>query len=301
MNSTLNLFEPSQPRSKKVHNGLIQPFLKWVGGKRQLLPVLRKYIPRDFNRHRYYEPFVGGGALFMDLQPSNATINDANGELTNCYEVIRDNPQELLDSLKKHQNTSEYFYALRELDRKPEFQNLNAVERASRIIYLNKTCYNGLFRVNSQGQFNTPFGDYKNPTYANEVSILALSDYLNESHIEILNVDYEIAVLNARRRDFIYFDPPYDPVSDTASFTGYNLDKFGKKEQKELKSLCDDLTNRGCRVLLSNSDTQFIRDLYNNAEKYTIVEVVANRTVNSVATGRGKVTELLIFNNYDVK
>lgn len=299
MNTNLNLFEPKSKSDKWIRNEFVQPFLKWVGGKRQLLSVIRKYRPLRVGR--YHEPFLGGGAVFLDMQPQKATINDLNGELMNCYTVIRDKPEELLEHLKLHENTSEYFYSLRSLDRDSSFQRLNEVERASRIIYLNKTCYNGLFRVNSQGQFNAPFGDYKNPTYANRVVIRALSLYLNDADIEMLSVNYEQAVLNANRNDFVYFDPPYDPVSDTASFTGYNLNKFDKREQRELKLLCDELSQRGCKVLLSNSDTDFIRELYSNQNTYTIVEVEANRSINSVAAGRGKVSELLIYNNYNVR
>lgn len=301
MNLTPILLEQSQQSEKWIRNEFVQPFVKWVGGKRQLLSTIRKYRPKLRRNERYFEPFLGGGAVFLDAQPQKAIINDLNGELINCYEVIRDKPEELLEHLKVHENTSEYFYNLRSLDRDVSFHRLNEVERASRIIYLNKTCYNGLFRVNSQGQFNAPFGDYKNPTYANEVVIRALNLYFNSADIEMLSVNYEQAVLNAGKNDFIYFDPPYDPVSDTASFTGYNLNKFDKREQRELKLLCDELSQRGCKVLLSNSDTDFIRELYSNQDTYTIVGVEANRNINSVAAGRGKVSELLIYNNYNVR
>jgi len=299
MNTNLNLFESKAKSDKWIRNEFVQPFLKWVGGKRQLLSTIRKYRPQRVGH--YHEPFLGGGAVFLDMQPQKATINDLNGELINCYAVIRDKPEELLEHLKEHKNTSEYFYNLRGLDRDSSFHQLNEVERASRIIYLNKTCYNGLFRVNSQGQFNAPFGDYKNPKYANDVVIRALSLYLNQADIEMLSVNYEQAVLNARKNDFVYLDPPYDPVSDTASFTGYNLNKFDKREQRELKQLCDELSQRECKVLLSNSDTAFIRDLYGDSNIYTIVAIEANRNINSVATGRGKISELLIYNNYHVR
>lgn len=299
MSATLNMFEAKSQDNKWIRNEFVQPFLKWVGGKRQLLSIINQYRPKKFER--YYEPFLGGGAVVFYMQPQKATISDLNSELINCYVVIRDKPEQLLSHLENHENTSEYFYNLRGLDRDASFERMNDVERASRIIYLNKTCYNGLFRVNSQGQFNAPFGYYKNPKYANDVVIRALSLYLNQSSIEILNANYEQAVLNARRNDFIYFDPPYDPVSDTASFTGYNLNKFDRRDHKELKLLCDDLTRRGCKVLLSNSDTSFVRDLYSDSSLYTVVEIEANRNVNSSADGRGKVSELLIHNNYHVK
>lgn len=276
----------------------MQPFLKWAGGKRQLLPEIRKYIPKRFNL--YFEPFIGAGAVFLDTQPRAALINDVNEELINCYRVIKDDPEALIVSARGHQNTEAYFYHLRALDREATFNQLSDVERASRIIFLNKTCYNGLFRVNSQGQFNVPFGKYTNPLIVDEVVIRAVSRYLNAANVALSNEDFQEAVGGARRGDFVYFDPPYDPVSDTSSFTGYNLNSFDKDEQRRLKTVCDDLTRRQCKVLLSNSATDFIRELYGDATRYTIVEVEASRNINSVAAGRGKISELLIFNNYNV-
>jgi DNA adenine methylase len=281
-----------QPRKK---NELLQPFLKWAGGKRQLLPLIREHLPRHFKV--YFEPFVGAGALLFDLQPATASINDANPELVNCYRVIKTQPEALIEHIKQHQNTSDYFYSLRDLDREPQFHELPPLVRASRIIYLNKTCYNGLFRVNRQGQFNVPFGDYKNPTIIDAVVIKAISQYLNDNNIQITSEDFSDALNDAGKGDFVYLDPPYDPVSDTASFTGYNLNRFGKEEQVRLKETYDELTRRKCKVMLSNSATKFIYDLYSTS--YTILEVEANRNINSMATGRGKVNEFLIL-NYDV-
>lgn len=279
-------------------NDLLQPFLKWAGGKRQLVSKIREFVPRKFNL--YFEPFLGAAAVLFDLQPQTALINDANKELINCYRVIKRDPTGLIAHARQHLITKRYFYTLRSLDRGPEFQKLSDLERASRIIFLNKTCYNGLFRVNSQGQFNVPYGNYSKPVIVDEVVIRAVSLYLNEAHVEISNDDFEAALSGAGRGDFVYLDPPYDPLSDTASFTGYNLSSFGRDEQRRLKEVCDDLTRRRCKVLLSNSDTHFIRDLYSNSKRYTIVEVSATRNINSVATARGKISELLIFNNYDV-
>src|SRR5699024_7016411 len=172
-------------------NKLVVPFLKWVGGKRQLIPEIRKMLPKGVANRPYYEPFIGGGALFFELQPKRAVINDYNEELINVYIVIRDNPNELIEDLKKHKNTSEYFYEIRSIDRQPLFNNLTNIERASRIIYLNKTCYNGLYRVNNAGEFNSPFGKYKNPNIINEPVIKAVSKYLNSAQIQISNGDYE--------------------------------------------------------------------------------------------------------------
>jgi DNA adenine methylase len=276
----------------------LQPFLKWAGGKRQLLPEIRKYVPRRFKL--YFEPFVGAAAVLFDIQPQTAIINDANAELINCYEVIKRDPEALIAKLREHKNEKKHYYRVRSLDRDPNFQELSDVERAARIIYLNKTCYNGLFRVNSQGQFNVPFGNYANPNYVDEIVIRAANRYLNEAEIQISKDDFAAAVSGAGRGDFVYLDPPYDPVSDTSSFTGYNLNSFDKNEQRRLKALCDDLTKRGCKVLLSNSATDFIRELYSDTTRYTIVEVEANRSINSVPTGRGKISELLIYNKHNV-
>jgi DNA adenine methylase len=284
----------------RSNNLIIRPFLKWAGGKRQLLPILRQHIPSNYKT--YFEPFIGAGAFLFDLQPKKAIINDANKELVNCYKVIRDNPEELLTITSGHQqkNSKAYFYELRELDRKPIFDSLSNIEKAARIIYLNKTCFNGLFRVNSQGQFNVPYGDHKNPIVAEEVIIKAISKYLNQNKIQILNLDFEASVSEAKKGDFIYFDPPYDPISDSSSFTGYDLNGFTKDEQIRLKNVCDELVKRDCKVLISNSSTEFINDIYSNKEYYSIIEVEANRHINSVGSGRGKINELLIFSNYDV-
>ena len=274
-------------------NKLVRPFLKWAGGKRQLLPEIKKYVPKKYNT--YYEPFLGGGAILFYLQPKNATINDSNTELINCYEVIRDSLDELIEDLKKHENEESYYYEMRELDRTSTYKdNYNKVKRASRILYLNKTCYNGLFRVNSHGQFNVPFGRYKNPNILDEAVLRAVNKYLNNNKVKIFNTDFEKAVLDAKKGDFVYFDPPYDPVSQTAYFTGYDVNGFDKEEQKRLKSVFDDLTSRGCQALLSNADTDFIVDLYGS--RYKIEKIAATRAINSNALKRGKITEVLVRN-----
>jgi len=295
--ATVERKRSSNPRISLRRNDLLQPFLKWAGGKRQLVPEIRKYSPTKFKL--YFEPFVGAGAVLFDLQPQAALINDANEELVNCYRVIKEDPEGLIAHARQHKNTKEYFYRLRSLDREPGFKSLSSLERASRIIFLNKTCYNGLFRVNSQGQFNVPFGKYANPVIVDEIVIRAVSRYFNEARVEVSNEDFEVALSGAGRGDFVYLDPPYDPLSDTSSFTGYNLNSFGRNEQQRLQRVCDDLTGRGCKLLLSNSATDFIRDLYSDTSRYTIVEVEANRNINSVGTSRGKISELLIFNNYN--
>jgi len=276
----------------------LQPFLKWAGGKRQLLPEIRKFIP--FRYSHYFEPFVGAGAVLFDLQPKKATINDCNPELVNCYHMIKEHPEELIACTQRHQINKEAFYALRALDRSPAFQTLSSIERAGRIIYLNRTCFNGLFRVNSRGQFNVPFGDYTNPRIIDPDMIRALSSYLNEAQLQILHGDFDYAVASARGSDFIYLDPPYDPVSDTSSFTGYSVNSFTRSDQERLRKVCDMLVDRGCAVLQSNSATEYIRDLYSDS-RYTIFEVAASRNINSIGTGRKKISEVLIRNRYECR
>lgn len=273
------------------NNKLVTPFVKWAGGKRQLLPVIQKYLPKTFTT--YYEPFVGGGALLFHLQPQKAVLNDFNEELVNVYRVIKENPQELVTDLKKHKNNAEYFYAIRELDRKKDFKKLSNIERASRVIYLNKTCYNGLYRVNSAGEFNSPFGNYKNPNVANERTILAVSKYLNDNNITILRGDFADAVKNIKKNAFVYFDPPYHPLSASANFTGYVQGGFDEQEQIRLRDLCIELDTKGVKFLLSNSATSFTKELY---QTFTVDYVKANRFVNSVAKKRAAIDEILVRN-----
>jgi len=274
------------------NNKLVLPFVKWVGGKRQLLNEVEKHIPEQFSR--YYEPFVGGGAVLFYLQPKNAVINDSNEELVNLYNVIKESPEELIEDLKKHKNEEKYFYDIRGIDREREkYQVLTRIQRASRIIFLNKTCYNGLFRVNSSGEFNSPFGRYKNPNIVNDIIIRAVGNYLSKNNIQILNTDYEKSLSKTRKGAFVYFDPPYYPISDSSSFTGYTKKGFDRTEQERLKKVCDKLNDKGVNFLLSNSSTEFIRDLYKD---YNIFSIKAKRAINSNGDGRGEITEVLVRN-----
>ncbi len=273
-------------------NKLVGPVVKWVGGKRQILDQITKYVPETFST--YYEPFLGGGAVLFELQPKKAVVNDINKELMNIYEVIKENVEDLIDDLKQHKNEKDYFYKIREWDRDRERYNmLTPVQRASRIIYLNKTCYNGLFRVNKSGEFNAPFGTYKNPNIVNETTLRAVSNYFNKSKIRFTCQDFEDVLKRARKGAFVYLDPPYDPVSETASFTGYDKGGFDKDEQIRLKMTCDKLNKKGIRFLLSNSATGFIMDLYKD---YKIEVIQAKRVINSKANKRGDVDEVLVMN-----
>lgn len=276
----------------RKNNKLVLPFVKWVGGKRQLLNEIEKHIPEQFSR--YYEPFVGGGAVLFHVQPKNAVINDSNEELVNLYNIIKESPEELIEDLKKYKNEEKYFYEVRGIDREKEkYLELSNIQRASRIIFLNKTCYNGLFRVNSSGEFNSPFGRYKNPNIVNDVTIKAVGNYLSKNDIQILNTDYEKSLSKIRKGAFVYFDPPYDPISDSSSFTGYTKNGFDRTEQERLKKVCDKLNDKGVKFLLSNSSTEFIRDLYKD---YNIFSIKAKRAINSKGNGRGETTEVLVKN-----
>lgn len=271
-------------------NTLLKPVLKWVGGKRQLLDEILPRLPKS--PKLYVEPFVGGGAVLLAYQPRHAVVNDYNAELVNVYEVIRDSPDDLLDLLREHdaKNTSEHFYEVRALDREPGFPDMGKVERASRIIYLNKTCFNGLYRVNSAGQINSPYGRYKHPNIINEQGIRALSKYL-AGDVRLTCGDYAEVLKDLPKGSFVYLDPPYMPLSETSAFTGYTEGGFSYTEQVRLRDECIKLREQGIRFLQSNSDCKAIRELYAD---FDIATVQAKRAINSKGDGRGAVSEVLI-------
>lgn len=274
-------------------NLLLSPILKWVGGKRQLLSEIIPLI--DESCDNYVEPFIGGGAVLFRLQPKKAIINDYNTELINVYRTVRDDLDALVALLKEHEkyNSSDYYYEVRALDRTPDFDKMSNSEKAARIIYLNKTCYNGLYRVNSLGQFNSPYGKYKNPNIVNEVVLRAISKYLNGNEISIRSGDYKDVLNNIEKNSFVYLDPPYMPISSSSSFTGYTEGGFGYDKQVELKEECDKLDSKGVHFLQSNSDCEEIRELY---KAYRIKVVKAKRAINSDAKKRGQINEVLIYN-----
>lgn len=279
------VFGPLRSYSEEVKP---KPFVKWAGGKSQLLEQMNYYFPTEFNA--YFEPFLGGGAVFFHLLPKKATLSDSNDELMNVYRVIQKKPVELMQALDghyPHRKSKEYYYRIRGLN--PE--ELTPVERAARTIFLNKTCYNGLYRVNSEGKFNVPFGRYKNPTLYDRANILAVSAALSCKTLK--TADYRDVCEEARKGDFIYLDPPYQPLSKTASFTSYTKEAFGEREQEELARVFRKLDGRGCRVMLSNSSTSFIRSLYDG---YHIVPLRATRAINCKPSGRKAIEELLIMN-----
>lgn len=265
------------------------PIVKWVGGKRQLMFELLENMPDDYNR--YFEPFIGGGALFFELQPDNAYISDMNDELINLYQVVRNNVEDLISDLKEHDISKEYFMNIRNIDRTEEFANWSDVKRASRFIYLNRTCFNGMYRVNSKGEFNVPFGHYKNPRIVDENNLKNCSNLLKRT--EIKHADFSEILTKVKKGDFVYFDPPYVPLSETSSFTSYTKDGFDIDMQFKLRDVCDELDEIGVKFLLSNSDAKLVNELY---EKYNIKKVFASRQINANAEGRGKITEVLVRN-----
>lgn len=280
----------------REENLFVSPILKWVGGKRQLLDCIEPFIP---DCSTYYEPFIGGGAVLFCRQPDKAVINDSNQELINVYRTIQKEPQTLIEKLAEHKekNCEEYFYHVRSLDRdKAAFERMTNVERAARIIYLNKTCYNGLFRVNSAGEFNSPWGRYKNPNITNEATIHAMHRYFRTANITIKCGDYRDALKGIRKGAFVYLDPPYMPISSSASFTGYTSGGFDEQEQIALKEQCDRLNKKGIRFLLSNSSCPFIEDLYKD---YIISHVNAKRVINANPKKRGEIQEVLV-RNYEL-
>ena len=240
----------------------LSPILKWGGGKRQLLSEILPLVPAH---SIYYEPFVGGAAVLLGLQPKKAVINDYNVELINTYQVIRDNPEELIDllSIHKDQHSRDYYYEVRSWDRdEDKYHSLTNDEKAARTIYLNRTCFNGLYRVNKAGQFNTPCGRYKNPEILNEARIRSLHNYLSSNEIEILCGDYKDWLGKIEAGAFVYFDPPYmPPENGDETFTKYTVDGFGEDKQTELKEICDHLTQIGVKWMLSNSSRSFICEL----------------------------------------
>lgn len=279
-------------------NSVPKPFLKWVGGKRQLLPELLERVKRAGEFGRYHEPFVGGGALFFELMSDRndislgkyAFLSDNNEPLVNTYTAIKTELDAVIRKLKVHakNHDEEYYYEIRK--KVPS----KSSDQAARIIYMNKTCYNGLYRENSKGEFNVPVGRYKNPLICDEANLPAVSEALSKAKIE--HRSFDTVVGKAKEGDLVYFDPPYHPVSATASFTSYDRKGFGEESQLALKEVCQRLHEKGVKVIQSNSMSGFIKDLYSDLDGFKIEEVFASRAINSRADRRGKVSEVLIHN-----
>ena len=271
-----------------------KPFVKWAGGKRQILDKLKEHLPEEYDT--YYEPFVGGGALLLDLLPEKAVINDSNYELMNVYACIQDEDKlkkmtKELDSYEtKH--SEEFYFEIRNKDKdKLKFGKMVDYKRAARTIYLNKACFNGLYRVNSKNEFNVPFNKKEKVNTYEGSNIEAIHYYLNYRNVTLKSCDFEEAVKDAKKGDFIYFDPPYD--SDTETFNSYTKDGFGKEEQVRLARVFKELSNKGCYVMLSNHNTKLINELYSD---FNIHIIEAKRNINANGKKRGKVEEVIITN-----
>ena len=261
-----------------------RPFIKWAGGKARLLPQLYPFVPATWGT--YHEPFVGGGAMFFGLRPRRAVLSDTNPELIHCYEIVRDNVDGVIDELKKHRYDKGLFYAVRA----QEPSTLTPPARAARFIYLNKTCFNGLHRVNRKGEFNVPFGAYKNPQICDEPNLRACSAALQG--VTILLSPFETVVTRAVAGDFVYFDPPYLPISATSSFTAYTADGFSLPDHVLLRDVALELKARGVGVLISNSASPAVIQLYSDG--FEIERVGVNRAINSKGHQRGKIEEVII-------
>ncbi len=275
------------------------PFLKWAGGKTRLLPQFEQFFPLHF--HRYFEPFVGSGAVFFHVQPGDAVLSDANPNLIAAYQHLRWHVEDVIarlggirtryHAMTPEQQQQEYYRVRTAYNRLP----VGEIEKSALLIFLNKTGYNGLYRENSRGEFNVPFGRYDNPPLFDAANLRAVSHALKGA--ELVSEHYSRVVQTARQGDFIYFDPPYMPLSKTSSFTSYTKDAFSLEQQEALASVARQLAGRGVLVMLSNSNSPLMRELYSD---FFLHEVWASRAVNSKADSRGKITELLI-TNYPVR
>lgn len=273
---------------------MVEPVLKWAGGKRQLLSSITAVFPESFNR--YHEPFFGGGAVFFSLEPEDGTINDLNQRLMDFYRAVKRWPEDLIEENTSHQHSKEYYYAardefndLRDLEEKSKSE---AVREASLLLYLNRTCFNGLYRENSDGEFNVPFGRFSNPDWIQSDRIRSMSRALQDT--EICNEDFEYVRDAADPGDLVYFDPPYQPVSTTADFTDYHAEGFDESDQTRLRDLVVKLSERDVYVVASNSPP--VADLYEDYDEFGIQQVDASRSINSDAANRGDVAEILITN-----
>jgi len=276
-----------------------KPFLKWAGGKRALLDEILPEL--KLSRGSYFEPFIGAGAVLLALPEETPKFaNDLNSELINAWSVIRDSPAELIRTLEGFDHSKSTFLKVRGLDRSPFWlANSSFVERAARTIYLNRTCFNGLYRVNSKGQFNVPFGSYKRPDFVNAANIRAVSSFLNAGPgqlpmVTFSSTDFAEAVQAASAGDIVYFDPPYAPVSETASFVSYTSGGFSSSEQERLRELSVQLVGRGVRVLISNAHVESIEKLYSGVRGFSMRIVRAPRSIAANGKNRASVGEFLI-------
>lgn len=270
----------------------MEPIIKWAGGKRRLAEEIIYLFPDDYRDRRYHEPMLGGGAIFFRLEPSQGSVNDVNPHLMNFYRIVRDRPDDLIESASQHEYNDDYYYDAR--NRYNHDDGLSDVERAGMFLYFNKTAFNGLWRVNADGEFNAPIGGYDNPTIVPEDRIREASTVLEG--FELYQEDFEYVLEEANEGDLVYFDPPYQPVSETASFTDYTKGGFDEEDQKRLHATCVELDKMGVSFVLSNSYAKPVRDLYDNTKGFAVKSVTARRYINSDGEGRGPVKEILVHN-----
>lgn len=274
---------------------MAKPILKWAGGKRQILGEILSLFPKDYQERTFHEPMVGGGAVTFHIKPVRGTINDVNPRLTTFYKVVRDHPEALIEENKTHKNDETYYYEARAEFNKPIHRgNLSPIREASLLLFLNRTCFNGLYRENSKGEFNVPFGRYSNPDFVQAERIQKCSRIL--ANLEILNRDFSYVLDKAEPGDLIYFDPPYQPVSETANFTEYSKEGFDFQAQQRLRDVCVQLDEKGVRMVLSNSWATIVRELYETIDAFTIHRVTAQREISSKVETRGDVYEMLVTN-----
>lgn len=271
----------------------IKPFVGWAGGKSQLLPEIETEIKRAGQFDTYYEPFVGGGAVLFDLLPNKAVINDYNEELINAYCTIKDDLPNLLTELSKLHNSKDDFYKIRAWDREPDYANLSKAKKAARFIYLTKTCFNSLYRVNRKGYFNTPYGRKRTIQIIDQNNLTAISQYLNDNEVAITSGDFAKVLAQVKPNSLVYLDPPYVPLTTTASFTSYTAVGFNKSDQECLAQSCQHLDRIGAKFIASNSDTELVHELY---QQFNIRTVYAKRNINADGKKRGTVAEVLITN-----
>ncbi len=274
----------------------MEPILKWAGGKRKLIAQLINYVDIDKIRSgevSYFEPFIGGGSFCFYLSPKKCFINDFNAEIANLYKVIKNKPKKLIETLGEFskQHSKEFYYHIRNMDREPDYTKMSDIVRAARMIYLNKTCYNGLYRVNAKGFFNVPMGRYVNPDIIMKERILSLSKYLKSNSVKITQGDFVAALSEAQPGDYIYLDPPYD--YDNIGFTSYVMNGFNHEDLKRLKTVCDELVDKGCHVIISNNDTKFVNSLFKD-KRYKIEHIEASRFISCDGKQRKKAKEVII-------
>lgn len=289
-------------------NNNLKPFLRWAGGKTWVKKTIDEIIKDDFKLKKinnYHEPFLGAGAVFFHIDCSNAIISDLNNELINTYLVIKENLDDLFNELNLHQinHSEKYYYEVRSWDRENDFFSLSNVKRAGRFLYLNKACFNGLYRVNNQGYFNVPIGFSKNTNIVFDFeNLVNISNFLKEKNLKIITSSFEEIIKNVKKNDLVYFDPPYYKDEKSTAFTKYTKNDFTEKEHILLREVCDKIVKKGAYVILSNSDTKFIRDLFLNSVDnnvkygYKHREVKVGRPINSKVDKRKKISELLIYN-----